>query len=157
MKFIIHPFEGVELEGKGLIEFGMHWSKVRQFFDEPPQGRPGDIKGTYIDHWENLGIQIEYDAQYQFESCTIPVRSGCSVNFKEHEILQRPYVQVIQGLEALGVQLIEVKFAECFDAINYGFSIGKSYPEEEYEDDDVTPPQIFIFRQGYRNVQTTSK
>jgi hypothetical protein len=36
MEIIIHPYQGIEIPGKGRISFGMTRKRVRSFFSEQP-------------------------------------------------------------------------------------------------------------------------
>ena len=37
MEIIIHPYQGIEIPGKGRISFGMTRKRVRSFFSEQPK------------------------------------------------------------------------------------------------------------------------
>jgi hypothetical protein len=149
MKFTIHPFEGVELDDKGLIEFGMHWSKVRQFFDEP-HGRPGDSEGTYIDSWLAGSIQLVYDASFCLELCQFSRNAGISIFFREHELLNIPYIQLIPQLESSGIYLEPKRFTESLVSFDNGFAVGIAYPESDGESE--VAPWVFVAKKGYPTI-----
>lgn len=60
MDFIIEPYEGVEVPGKGVIRFDMTRKEVRGFFDEEPRTRVFQEDGEDYPHDQYCGHSISF-------------------------------------------------------------------------------------------------
>ncbi|MEO0683784.1 MAG: hypothetical protein AAFY76_01720 [Cyanobacteria bacterium J06649_11] len=150
MKFIIHPFEGVELEGKGLIKFGMHSSEVRQFFEEPYEVVRRGTETCIEDHWVESSIQFHYDENEVLRAAQFCPQSGNYVHFRTWELLSVPYAELITHLQNSGIALEPKQFTESLISYEFGFAVGMAYPE--FNGQETLPPWIFVAEKNYPTI-----
>lgn len=144
MEFIIHPYEGVEIPGKGMIRFGMTREKVRAFFDEEPSEffkMPDDQFPT--DAFDETGVHVFYKApgivtRFDFYSPANP-------KFKEIVLLSIPFSQVKELLTQLVGQPL-VSGLGSWDAKALGISLYESLDKSEWDSEPAESVSVISTR-----------
>jgi hypothetical protein len=145
MKIIIHPYEGIEVPGKGRISFGMTRQQVRAFFHEPPiellinetDAFPKDI---YCD----VSLHLSYSDSELLEF--IEIAPLLDPVFQGKHLLRTPYQQAEAWFKQLD-RNIEIEEDEGFTSHQFG--IGLWAPNADQEDPEYIAESVFLFEKGY--------
>jgi hypothetical protein len=135
MEFIIHPYEGVEIPGKGLIRFGMSREEVRGFFEEKPSEfykMSNDIFPT--DAFDKTGVHIYYEAPGTLIG--FDFYSPSELKIKGISLLSIPFTQAKELLTQLNEGML-VNSLGSWDAKSLGVSLYESLEESEWNTEPV--------------------
>ena len=149
MNIIIHPYEGIEIENKGIIRFGMTREEVRNFFNE--QERKTYVKSEYAqmptDAYYKSVLQFSYKKPGILQAILLTAGIG-KVFFLDKDILNDcSYSEAFNWLNRADTNL---EIDEKDDAISYKFGIvlGMSV-ENPVEDDYMIPESVVVFEKDY--------
>lgn len=69
MKFIVHPYMGIEVFSKGLVKFGSHRENVKKYFNEKPEEfLKSKSSSLTTDAFPESSIHVFYDELYGAEA-----------------------------------------------------------------------------------------
>jgi len=145
MKIIIHPYKGIEIEGKGLIEFGMTRDKIQSFFDEKPEKR-------LLGKEENISKDMYYDNSlhftYEFSGLlkSIEITEPLNPFFQDQELLKTSYSQIESWFKTQDKNL-EIEDGEGLTSHKFG--IGLWSPDYEEGDLEYIAESVFLFKKDY--------
>jgi hypothetical protein len=146
MELVIHPYEGIEIPGKGIICFGMTREQVRAFFDEAPHSFMATEKSEMpTDAFVRSSLQFSYKKSGLLRGVAISPRKQDPI-FQSQHLLKTPYKQIEMFFKTIDPNL-EI---EEFDGItSHKFGISIWAPGADEEEPDYTAESVFVFERGY--------
>jgi hypothetical protein len=147
MELIIHPYECIEIPGKGMIRFGMSSEEVKDFFQSPPKVF---VKFQEFEepsnHFKEHGLQVHYKKNgcHDFEifggyGDAVPV-------FQDKCLFQSPYVELREWFQALDPNLLIDDDETNFVSLTFGICICRSDDiDESVESEQICSDYIAVF------------
>jgi len=143
MQITIHPYKGIEIEGKGLIEFGMSREEVRKVVSE---GFKSFMLGlddeVPTDTYQEASIRFFYNPETKFFEA-VAIEAEHEVIFQDKHIFQEDY----KTMRDWFVKEDEKSEVDDDDFTSYKFGVGVSAFDEDENLDKVG--SILIFNKGY--------
>jgi len=144
MKIIIHPYQGIEIPGKGHISFGMNREQVRSFFSEQPKvvmlGLNDDVP---TDSYEQASLRFFYKNNDVLQAIAIEYEHD--VIFQEQHLLQNSYQEIKAWFKKNDPTL---ESEDNSGLISYRFGI-KLWAEGADEEQGSKAESALVFEQGY--------
>jgi len=145
MEIIIHPYQGIEIPGKGRISFGMTRKRVRSFFSEQPI-EPLMIETNTIpkDVYYDVSLHLSYTDSELLKS--IEIAPSLDPVFQGQHLLRTPYQQIETWFKEVD-QNLQIEEDEGFTSHQFG--IGLWAPNAEENPLDYIAESVFIFARDY--------
>lgn len=144
MEIIIHPYQGIEIPGKGRISFGMTRKRVRSFFSEQPKAvMLGENDDVPTDSYDQASIRFFYKSHDLLQSIAIEYEHD--LIFQEKHLLQTPYQQIKCWFKQLD-PILEIKDYGGLTSHSFGISLWAPGADEE---EDSIAESALVFERGY--------
>lgn len=145
MEIIIHPYQGIEIPGKGRISFGMTRKRVRSFFSEQPKEvLVNETSDMPTDMYNKASLQFSYKLPGLLKSITIaPIQDPI---FQGQHLLHTPYHKIEAWFKQLDPNL---EIEEYEGLTSYSFGIILWAPDADEQELDYQAESVFIFEREY--------
>jgi hypothetical protein len=144
MEFIIHPYEGIEVAGKGMIRFGMSRDEVRSFFEEEPHSfKKSKFSEMETDGYFGSSIQFSYKSPGILRGISFAPEQDPL--FRDKHLLRLRYEQLKEWFLQID-PLLKIEKGEGFLSLLHGLNVWAPGDEDEQ---DYIAESVFIFERGY--------
>jgi len=140
MEIIIHPYQGIEIPGKGRISFGMTRKRVRSFFQETPEELLIGDSDIPTDSYYEVRLQFFYKKPDILKS--IVIASDLEPILQGKNLLRTPYQKIEAWFKEIDPSL---KIEEYEGLTSDKFGIGFWAPDADEDEVDYFAESVYIF------------
>ena len=144
MEIIIHPYQGIEIPGKGRIFFGMTRKRVRSFFKETPEELLIGDSDIPTDSYYEVNLKFFYKKPDILRS--IVIASDLDPILQDKHLLITPYQQIEAWFKKIDSNL---KIEDHEGLTSYKFGIGFWAPDADEDESEYLAESIYIFEKNF--------
>jgi len=151
MEIIIHPYQGIEIPGKGRISFGMTRKRVRSFFSEQPKEiMQGENKDVLTDCYYQASIRFFYQNPDLLQGIAIEaIQNEHNVIFQGQHLMNKPSQQIETWFSQVDANL---EIEEYVGLTSHKFGIHISVVDVTEDPKDNITEAVLVFKQGYLDI-----